>query len=363
MRIGVPKEIKNREARVGITPQGANTLVRKGHEVIVETNAGALINCTDDDFIKAGATIYPDADSVFQAAQMIVKVKEPQPVEIGRLRADHVLFTYLHLAPDRAQTEGLLASGATCIAYETVTDRLGRLPLLTPMSEVAGRLSVQAGSHYLELAQGGAGVLLGGTTGVAPAKVLVIGGGIAGENAAFIASGMGADVTILETSIERIAALNQLFGPKVRSLYSTPALLDELAARSDLIIGAVLLPGAAAPKVLSASHIKSMRPGSVVVDIAIDQGGCFETSRPTSHDEPVYSIDGVTHYCVTNMPAAVARTSTFALSNATLPFVIELADLGAERALASNPHLAAGLNLQNGKIIHPSIKAAFPEAA
>lgn len=361
MRIGVPKEIKNREARVGITPQGVNLLVRKGHQLFVETQAGAMINFTDADFEQAGAKIVEDAEGVFDASDMIVKVKEPQSTEIARLQPHQALFTYLHLAPDPAQTEGLLASGATCIAYETVTDRHGRLPLLTPMSEVAGRLSVQAGSQYLELANGGAGVLLGGATGVAPAEVLVIGGGVAGQNAATIAAGMGANVTILETSVERIGLLDQIFGHTVRSLFSTPALLDELVARSDLVVGAVLLPGAAAPKVLSRSHIAAMKPGSVVVDVAIDQGGCFETSRPTSHDDPVYSIDDVTHYCVTNMPAAVARTSTLALSNATLPFVVALADKGVNEAIATDPHLAAGLNIMNGEIIHPSVKAAYSE--
>ncbi len=363
MKIGVPREVKNREARVGVTPQGVRELTQLGHEVFVETNAGASINLHDDLYAEAGAQICGDPQSVFDAADLIVKVKEPQPAEIKRLKPHHTLFTYLHLAPDPVQAAALQASGATCIAYETVTDDAGRLPLLTPMSEVAGRLAVQAGAHYLELKQGGSGTLLGGVTGVAPANVLVIGGGVAGVNAAQIAFGMGANVTILERSLSRIADNNRLFNNQVRNIFSTASALDDLAADADLVIGAVLLPGAAAPKMLRRDHLRSMRPGSVVVDVAIDQGGCFETSRPTTHDDPIYIVDDVTHYCVTNMPAAVARTSTFALSNATLPFVMQLAEMGADAACKNNRHLSAGLNVRDGEIVHPSVKADLASLA
>ena len=290
---------------------------------------------------------------------MIIKVKEPQPVEIARLQPRHTLFTYLHLAPDPEQTRGLLKSGATCIAYETVTDRFGRLPLLTPMSEVAGRLSVQAGAKYLEIAQGGSGTLLGGVTGVAPGKVLVIGGGVAGRNAAEMAVGLGANVTILDRSLDRLRELDAFFAGRARCLYSTSAAIEASLLTADLVVGAVLLPGSAAPKVVSAEQISMMKPGSVVVDIAIDQGGCFETSRPTTHDEPVYNVDGVCHYCVTNMPAAVARTSTIALSNATLPYAMALADLGTEQAVKTDPHLHAGINVAHGDIVHPETVAAM----
>ncbi|HCN92984.1 MAG TPA: alanine dehydrogenase, partial [Hyphomonas sp.] len=280
-------------------------------------------------------------------------------VEIARLQPRHTLFTYLHLAPDPEQTRGLLKSGATCIAYETVTDRFGRLPLLTPMSEVAGRLSVQAGAKYLEIAQGGSGTLLGGVTGVAPGKVLVIGGGVAGRNAAEMAVGLGANVTILDRSLDRLRELDAFFAGRARCLYSTSAAIEASLLTADLVVGAVLLPGSAAPKVVSAEQISMMKPGSVVVDIAIDQGGCFETSRPTTHDEPVYNVDGVCHYCVTNMPAAVARTSTIALSNATLPYAMALADLGTEQAVKTDPHLHAGINVAHGDIVHPEIVAAM----
>lgn len=359
MKIGSPKEIKNREARIGLTPDGVRELVSRGHEVFIETDAGTAIGFTDEIYRENGATITSDAEELFAWCELIVKVKEPQPVECARLRPGQTLFTYLHLAPDPEQTRALITSGATCIAYETVTDRHGRLPLLTPMSEVAGRLSIQAGVHYLEIMNGGAGRLLGGVTGVAPANVLVIGGGVAGFNAAQMACGLGASVTILERSIDRIAELNTFFSGRANVLYSTPGLLDELTAEADLIVGAVLLPGAAAPKVVSKNQIVTMRKGSVVVDIAIDQGGCFETSRPTSHDDPVYSVDGVTHYCVTNMPASVARTSTQALANAILPFVQQLAGKGVRAALAENPHLMAGLNVDRHKIVHPEIIAAM----
>ncbi|HAO36199.1 MULTISPECIES: alanine dehydrogenase [unclassified Hyphomonas] len=359
MRIGTPKELKNREYRVGLTPQGAQELVRSGHSVFVETGAGEMVGFSDELYESAGCTISTNADELFDSSDMIIKVKEPQPVEIARLQPRHTLFTYLHLAPDPEQTRGLLKSGATCIAYETVTDRFGRLPLLTPMSEVAGRLSVQAGAKYLEIAQGGSGTLLGGVTGVAPGKVLVIGGGVAGRNAAEMAVGLGANVTILDRSLDRLRELDAFFAGRARCLYSTSAAIEASLLTADLVVGAVLLPGSAAPKVVSAEQISMMKPGSVVVDIAIDQGGCFETSRPTTHDEPVYNVDGVCHYCVTNMPAAVARTSTIALSNATLPYAMALADLGTEQAVKTDPHLHAGINVAHGDIVHPEIVAAM----
>ncbi|MDF1805478.1 alanine dehydrogenase [Hyphomonas sp.] len=359
MRIGTPKELKNREYRVGLTPQGAQELVRSGHSVFVETGAGEMVGFSDELYESAGCTISTNADELFDSSDMIIKVKEPQPIEIARLQPRHTLFTYLHLAPDPEQTRGLLKSGATCIAYETVTDRFGRLPLLTPMSEVAGRLSVQAGAKYLEIAQGGSGTLLGGVTGVAPGKVLVIGGGVAGRNAAEMAVGLGANVTILDRSLDRLRELDAFFAGRARCLYSTSAAIEASLLTADLVVGAVLLPGSAAPKVVSAEQISMMKPGSVVVDIAIDQGGCFETSRPTTHDEPVYNVDGVCHYCVTNMPAAVARTSTIALSNATLPYAMALADLGTEQAVKTDPHLHAGINVAHGDIVHPEIVAAM----
>tara|TARA_R100001224_G_scaffold112105_1_gene93755 strand:- start:2694 stop:3785 length:1092 start_codon:yes stop_codon:yes gene_type:complete len=359
LRIGTPKELKNREYRVGLTPQGAQELVRSGHSVFVETGAGEMVGFSDELYESAGCTISTNADELFDSSDMIIKVKEPQPVEIARLQPRHTLFTYLHLAPDPEQTRGLLKSGATCIAYETVTDRFGRLPLLTPMSEVAGRLSVQAGAKYLEIAQGGSGTLLGGVTGVAPGKVLVIGGGVAGRNAAEMAVGLGANVTILDRSLDRLRELDAFFAGRARCLYSTSAAIEASLLTADLVVGAVLLPGSAAPKVVSAEQISMMKPGSVVVDIAIDQGGCFETSRPTTHDEPVYNVDGVCHYCVTNMPAAVARTSTIALSNATLPYAMALDDLGTEQAVKTDPHLHAGINVAHGDIVHPEIVAAM----
>jgi alanine dehydrogenase len=359
LRIGTPKELKNREYRVGLTPQGAQELVRSGHSVFVETGAGEMVGFSDELYESAGCTISTNADELFDSSDMIIKVKEPQPVEIARLQPRHTLFTYLHLAPDPEQTRGLLKSGATCIAYETVTDRFGRLPLLTPMSEVAGRLSVQAGAKYLEIAQDGSGTLLGGVTGVAPGKVLVIGGGVAGRNAAEMAVGLGANVTILDRSLDRLRELDAFFAGRARCLYSTSAAIEASLLTADLVVGAVLLPGSAAPKVVSAEQISMMKPGSVVVDIAIDQGGCFETSRPTTHDEPVYNVDGVCHYCVTNMPAAVARTSTIALSNATLPYAMALADLGTEQAVKTDPHLHAGINVAHGDIVHPEIVAAM----
>ncbi|MEH6744124.1 alanine dehydrogenase [Hyphomonas sp.] len=359
MRIGTPKELKNREYRVGLTPQGAQELVRSGHNVFVETGAGDMVGFSDALYESAGCTISANADDLFDASDMIIKVKEPQPVEIACLQPRHTLFTYLHLAPDPEQTRGLVNSGATCIAYETVTDRFGRLPLLTPMSEVAGRLSVQAGAKYLEISNGGSGTLLGGVTGVAPGNVLVIGGGVAGRNAAEMAVGLGANVTILDRSLDRLRELDIIFAGRAQCLYSTSSAIETLLRTADLVVGAVLLPGSAAPKVISADQIALMKPGSVVVDIAIDQGGCFETNRPTTHDDPVYDVGGVIHYCVTNMPAAVARTSTIALSNATLPFAMALANKGIDAAITSDPHLAGGVNVAGGKIVHPEIIAAM----
>ena len=358
MRVGVPKEIKNNEFRVGLTPASVTELVAAGHEVFVETNAGAGIDFLDADYIAAGAQILPDAAAVFAAAEMIVKVKEPQASEIALLRPHHLLFTYLHLAADRAQTEGLMASGATCIAYETVTSPRGGLPLLKPMSEVAGRMSVQVGAHCLEKAQGGRGVLLGGVPGVAPAKVAILGGGIAGFNAAQMAVGLHADVTIFDISTDRLAELDALFAGKVRTAHASRAAIAAAVAESQLVIGAVLVAGAAAPKLVTRAMLGTMQRGAVLVDIAIDQGGCFETSHATTHENPTFEVDGVIHYCVANMPGAVARTSTLALNNATLPFALKLANLGAEAAMAADPHLAAGLNVSGGKIRSAAVAEA-----
>jgi alanine dehydrogenase len=355
MLVGVPKEIKTHEYRVGLVPGSVRELVLHGHKVLVETGAGAGIGFADDAYRAAGAEIAPDARSVFAAADMIVKVKEPQPSEIALLRKGQILFTYLHLAADRAQTEGLIRSGATCIAYETVTDARGGLPLLAPMSEVAGRMSVQVGAHCLEKEQGGAGILLGGVPGVAAAKVVIIGGGVSGTNAARMAMGMEAYVTVIDRSLPRLNELDMQFGAQLHTLFSTVENIENEVVSADLVIGAVLVPGGAAPKLVTRAMVKRMRPGSVLVDIAIDQGGCFETSRPTTHAKPTYVEEGVIHYCVTNMPGAVARTSTFALNNATLPFVIALADKGWRRALRDNPHLSHGLNIESGRVTHAAV--------
>lgn len=359
MRVGVPKEIKNHEYRVGLTPASVKELVAAGHELFVETGAGTGIDCPDAAYVRAGATILPDAASVFETAEMIVKVKEPQPGEIAMIKPHHLLFTYLHLAADKPQAEGLMKSGATCIAYETVTSRVGALPLLKPMSEVAGRLSIQVGAHYLEKAQGGRGVLLGGVPGVAPAKVAILGGGVSGVNAAQMAVGMRADVTIYDISNERLAELDMFFGSQIKTAYASRAAIAHAVEEAELVIGAVLVPGAAAPKLVSREMLKTMKRGSVLVDIAIDQGGCFETSHATTHADPVYEIDGVIHYCVANMPGAVARTSAFALNNATLPFALKLANMGAEAAMAADPHLANGLNVSGGKIRHQAVAEAL----
>ena len=359
MRIGVPKEIKVHEYRVGLTPASVAELVAHGHEVFVETKAGNGIDCPDRAYEKAGAQIVPDAQSVFKSSDMIVKVKEPQPQEIALLEPRHILFTYLHLAADKSQAEGLMKSGATCIAYETVTSNSGSLPLLKPMSEVAGRMSVQVAAHYLEKEQGGRGVLLGGVPGVAPATVAILGGGVAGVNAAQMAVGMRADVTIYDINMERLAELDMFFSSQIKTAYASRAAIANAVEKAEVVIGAVLVPGAAAPKLVTRDMLKTMKRGSVLVDIAIDQGGCFETSHATTHADPVYEVDGVIHYCVANMPGAVARTSAFALNNATLPFALKIANLGAEEAMRHDPHLAAGLNVSGGKIRHQAVAEAL----
>ena len=350
MRIGVPKEIKVHEYRVGMTPAGVREAVRHGHVVWVETGAGAGIGLDDAAYAKAGATIAAAADEVFARADLIVKVKEPQPVECAMLRPGQVLYAYLHLAPDPEQTRALLASGCTAIAYETVTDNHGGLPLLAPMSEVAGRMSIQAGAHALEKAQGGSGILLGGVPGVKPAEVMVIGAGTVGLNAARMAMGLGARVTVLDRSLERLKYIDELYGQRLATILSSAEAISERLPQADLVVGAVLVPGAAAPRLVSRAQLKLMRPGSVLEDVAIDQGGCFETSRPTTHQDPTYEVDGIVHYCVANMPGAVARTSTFALANATLPHALALADKGARQALADDSHLRNGLNVHAGKL-------------
>ena len=355
MKIGVPKEIKTLEFRVGMVPSGVRELVHDGHEVIVETNAGTGIGMTDADYDKAGATVVAKSEDVFAAADLIVKVKEPQLNECAMLRPDQVLFTYLHLAADPEQTKALVNSGTTAIAYETVTAEDGSLPLLVPMSEVAGRLSIQAGAYALQKANGGRGVLLGGVPGVAPGKVVIIGGGIAGTNAAEMAIGLGAQVTIIDRSVPKLREIDDIYGGRVRTEYSTKHTIEMRVTEADLVVGCVLIAGAAAPKLVTAEHVKQMRAGSVLVDISIDQGGCFETSRPTTHADPTYVVDDVVHYCVTNMPGAVPRTSTFALTNVTLPFVKSLANLGWVEALSRDPHLAMGLNVHSGHINHEAV--------
>ena len=355
MQVGVPKEIKPDEYRVGLTPASVRELTIHGHQVVVERGVAAGIGISDDAYRAAGATVAATAAEVFAAAALIVKVKEPQADEIGMLRDGQVLFTYLHLAADQVQTEGLLRSGATCVAYETVTDARGTLPLLAPMSEVAGRMAVQVGAHCLEREQGGAGILLGGVPGVAAGKVVVLGGGVAGTNAARMAVGLEASVTIIDKSLPRLYDLDLQFGPRATTLFSTAEAIERAVLGADLVIGAVLVPGGAAPKLVSRAMLRAMRPGSVLVDIAIDQGGCFETSRPTTHSHPTYVEEGVVHYCVTNMPGAVARTSTFALNNATLPFVLALAGKGWRRALADDPHLRHGLNVHAGDLTHEAV--------
>jgi alanine dehydrogenase len=359
MHVGCPSEIKNHEYRVGLTPAGVRELVSRDHDVTIQSGAGAAIGFADDAYRAAGAKLASTAAAVFAVSDMIVKVKEPQPQEIALLRPGQILFTYLHLAPDPKQAAGLLRSGATAIAYETVTDKNGRLPLLAPMSEVAGRMSVQVGAHCLERAQGGAGVLLGGVPGVAPARVTVLGGGVSGTNAARLAAGLGADVFVLDRSLDRLRALDEGFGRLFKTVFATAEAIECHVLASDLVIGAVLIPGAAAPKLVSRAMLGRMRRGSVLVDISIDQGGCFETSRPTTHQDPIYTIDGVVHYCVANMPGAVARTSTLALTNATLPYVQALADKGWAKALAEDEGLRNGLNVHAGEVTHMAVAAVL----
>ncbi len=359
MQIGVPKEIKIHEYRVGMTPAGVREAVAGGHRVLVQTGAGDAQGLTDEAYQKAGATIAQTADEVFAAADLIVKVKEPQPAELGMLREGQTIFAYLHLAPDHQQTRALMEKGVTAIAYETVSDSRGKLPLLSPMSEVAGRMAVQVGAHCLEMSAGGRGVLLGGTASVAPAKVVVLGGGTAGSNAVRMAIGAEAQVTCLDVDLDRLSQLDQRYGPALTTLLSTRQAIEDRVLDADLLIGAVLVPGAATPRLVGRDLVKSMKRGSVIVDISIDQGGSIETSHPTSHAAPTYIESGVVHYCVTNMPGAVARTSTMALSNATLPFVLALANKGPVPAMREDPHLRNGLNVFHGKITHPGVAAAL----
>lgn len=359
MRIGVPKEIKNHEYRLGLVPSTIRELVANGHEVFVETNAGVCIDIRDEDFRKAGANILDTAAEVFSVAEMIVKVKEPQPQECKMLKEGQVLFTFLHLAPDPQQTALLMESGCIGIAYETVTDQDGKLPILSPMSEVAGRMSIQAGAHALEKARGGRGILLGGVPGVAPGQVLVLGGGVVGTNAIKMAVGIEAEVVVMDRSLKRLRELDLIFGSRIKTIYPTQAALEKYISHADLVIGAVLIPGGFAPKLITRSMLKTMKAGSVLVDVSIDQGGCFETSMPTTHAEPTYTVDNVVHYCVANIPGAVPRTSTFALNNATLPFVLSLANKGYKRALLEDTHLRNGLNVYKGKITHPAVAEAL----
>ena len=358
MLIGVPKEIKDEEHRIGMTPGSVKELTRRGHAVLVETGAAHRIGIDDADFIAAGARIAGGPADIFAQADMIVKVKEPQPVELAMLREGQVLFTYLHLAPDRDQTQGLIDSGCTAIAYETVTDDHGGLPLLAPMSEVAGRMAVQAGANCLEIAEGGRGVLLGGVPGVHPGKVVVIGGGVVGTNSIFVANGLGASVTVIDTSLRRLAQLDFQFQSVITTLYSTTDTIERELMEADLVIGAVLLPGAEAPKLVTRDMLRRMKRGSVIVDVAIDQGGCCETSKPTTHSKPTYVVDDIVHYCVANMPGAVARTSTFALNNATLPFIIRLAQRGYRAAMQMDPFLLAGLNVHRGQLTYNAVAEA-----
>ncbi|MGB3810826.1 MAG: alanine dehydrogenase [Parvibaculum sp.] len=359
MHIGVPKEIKVHEYRVGMTPSSVREAVHNGHEVLVQKGAGFEIGLFDEQYLAAGAELTDSPEEIYARSDMIVKVKEPQPHERKMLREGQILFTYLHLAADPEQARGLMESGVIAIAYETVTDARGGLPLLAPMSEVAGRMSIQAGAHSLEIAQGGRGMLLGGVPGVPAAKVVVLGGGVSGMNAARMAMGLEAHVTVIDLNLHRLYELDLQFGPKLNTIYSTVDAIEEHVLGADLVIGAVLVPGAAAPKLVSEELVKKMKKGSVLVDIAIDQGGCFATSRPTTHAQPTYIKHGVVHYCVANMPGAVARTSTFALNNATLPFILALADKGYAKAFAENPHLMAGLNVFKGQITYKAVSDAL----
>ncbi len=355
MRIGIPKEIKIHEYRISLTPDAAAELTHDGHQVMVESGGGEGVGFSDEDYLASGCTIGADADEVFEAAQMIVKVKEPQPQEYARLRADQTLFTYLHLAADKPQAEGLMASGCTSIAYETIVGPRGDLPLLQPMSEVAGRMSVHVGAHCLERSMGGRGVLLGGVPGVAPAKVVILGGGVSGTNAAQMAMGLRADVSVFDISDNRLNELDALYGGRIKTIYSTKQAVATACLEADLIIGAVLVPGAAAPKLVTREMVRTMKPGAVLVDIAIDQGGCFETSHATTHSDPTFVVDGVVHYCVANMPGAVARTSTFALVKSTLPYMKRLANMGVRESLKVDPGFALGLNVAGGAITHKAV--------
>jgi len=361
MHIGVPREIKPQEFRVGLVPASVRELVGRGHRVVVESGAAEGIGVTDDDYRVAGASVVDTAEAVFAATDMIVKVKEPQPRECAMLRANQVLFTYLHLAPDPDQAAALKRSGCVAIAYETVTSASGGLPLLAPMSEVAGKMAVQVGAHHLEKAHGGMGLLLGSVTGVEAAQVLILGGGVAGTSAADMAVGLGARVVILDKALDRLRDLKGQFGSRVTTTYSTADAVEKYVSAADLVIGTVLLPGAAAPKLVDRELVASMRPGAVMVDVSIDQGGCFETSRPTTHADPTFEVDGVIHYCGTNMPGAVPRTSAFALNYAILPYLTALADKGWQRALADDPHLRDGLNVAEGRLTHPAVAAALAE--
>ena len=358
MRIGMPRERKVYEHRVAMTPAGVREAVTLGHEVLVEAGAGAAIGFRDADYATAGADVIASPADVFAASEIIVKVKEPQPDECAMLRSGQVLFTYLHLAADRQTTQLLLASRCTAIAYETVTDARGGLPLLAPMSEIAGRMAAQVGAHCLENPQGGAGILMSGVSGVRPANVVVLGGGVVGANAARIARGMGADVTVLDRSVERLRELDQLYGPSIRTIFSSLEAIEENVMRCDLAVGAALIPGAAAPRLVSKKMLPGMKRGSVLVDVSIDQGGCFETSRPTTHAEPTYTVEGVIHYCVSNMPGGVARTSTIALTNATLPYLLRIASHGWRSALAADRHLTDGLNIHDGAVTCGAVAAA-----
>ena len=358
MIIGVPQEVKNNEFRVGLTPGNVRGLCKQGHSVLVQRGAGAQIGLSDESYRIAGATLINSAAEVYSKSEMIVKVKEPQPQECAMLREEQILFTYLHLAPDPAQTQALINSGASCIAYETVTSMNGALPLLAPMSEVAGRMSIQAAASHLEKTHGGLGVLMAGVPGVAPAKVVILGGGVVGRNALQMAVGIGADVCIFDRDIERLRQIDALYGNRVRTFYSDPLLVEREVCTADAVIGAVLLPGAAAPKLVTHDMVRKMQPGSVVVDVAIDQGGCFETSKPTTHADPTFLVDGVIHYCVANLPGAVARTSTFALTNATYPFVEVLANRGVIKALSINHHLRNGLSVHRGMLTSEPVAQA-----
>jgi alanine dehydrogenase len=355
MRIGCPREIKNREYRVGLTPESAGELVKHGHEVWIETDAGTGIGASDQEYEAAGAQIHPDPEILFAECEMIVKVKEPQPHERAMLRQGQILYTYLHLAPDPAQTADLLKSGVTAIAYETVTGPGGVLPLLKPMSQVAGRMSIQAGATALEKENGGRGVLLGGVPGVLPGVVVIIGGGVVGLNAAQMAVGLAADVTVMDNNPEALERLGLHFESRAKTRFSNQANIADAICRADLVIGAVLVPGAAAPKLVTRDMLKCMKPGAVLVDVAIDQGGCFESSHPTTHDDPTFVVDGIVHYCVANMPGAVARTSTYALNNVTLPHALRIADLGWKEAMRTDPHLAQGLNVHAGRVTYPAV--------